>query len=580
VAPCLDAINTWYGRPDLPIGYQRGHQYGYRNSKDPDRETTSKYAEPVAKAFPHDLKRSSDAPDAVKLCRTLLAAQPDQSVTLVTVGFLTNLRDLLDSTADEYSKLNGEALVKQKVKQWVCMGGVFPGGKFPDGNGEYNLMWDTAASVRAINDWPTPIVFSGFEIGARIKVGAGLKNTPEGNPVRACYQHYNGLSDREAWDLTAVLYAVRGASDYWALSEPGFCLMHARVSHGYNEWIPTSSKQHRYLVEKMPAGDVGKAIEELLVQPPTSLRSHAGNPVFPGWYADPETVIFGNRYWVFPTYSAPYDQQVFFDAFSSPDLIQWTKHSRILDTNEVRWARRAMWAPAAVERNGKYYLFFGANDIQNEQKETGGIGVAIADQPSGPYRDLLGKPLIGQIRNGAQPIDQFVFQDKDGQDYLIYGGWSHCNIVRLNPDFTGLLPYPDGSTFKEITPEHYVEGPCMFLKNGKYYFMWSEGGWTGPNYSVAYAIGDSPLGPFKRIGKVLQQDRTIATGAGHHSVLQVPGTDQWYIVYHRRPLGKTDANHRVTCIDRLAFDEQGFIKPIQITHTGVERNPLSSISPR
>jgi hypothetical protein len=270
VAPCVDAINTWYGRPDLPIGYQRGHQYGYRNAKDPDRDTTSVYAEAVAKAFPHDLKRSSDAPDAALLCRKLLATQPNQSVTIVTVGFLTNLRNLLDSRPDEHSKLDGEALVKQKVKQWVCMGGVFPSGRFPNGQGEYNLMWDTVASVRAINDWPTPVVFSGFAIGAAIKVGARLRETPEANPVRACYQRYNGLKDREAWDLTAVLYAVRGASNYWTLSEPGFCLMHARVSHGYNEWIPTAAKQHRYLVEAMPPTEVGKVLEDLLLEPPRS----------------------------------------------------------------------------------------------------------------------------------------------------------------------------------------------------------------------------------------------------------------------------------------------------------------------
>jgi len=205
VGPCVDAINTWYGRPDLPIGYQRGHTYGYRNPKDSDRETTSKYAEAVAKAFPHDLQKSSDAPDAALLCRKLLAAQPDQSVTIVTVGFLTNLRNLLDSRPDDYSKLDGEALVKQKVKQWICMGGVFPSGRFPNGQGEYNLMWDTTASVRAINDWPTPIVFSGFAIGAAIKVGARLRETPEANPVRACYQLYNGLNNREAWDQTAAL---------------------------------------------------------------------------------------------------------------------------------------------------------------------------------------------------------------------------------------------------------------------------------------------------------------------------------------------------------------------------------------
>jgi inosine-uridine nucleoside N-ribohydrolase len=272
VAPAVDAIDTWYGRPDLPIGYQRGHQYGYRNAKDPDRDTPSKYAEAVARAFPHDLTTSSGAPDAAILCRTLLAGQPDASVTIVTVGFLTNMRNLLDSPPDEHSPLDGEALVRKKVKQWVCMGGIFPGGRFPDGGGEYNLMWDTAASVRAINDWPTPIVFSGFEIGARVKVGARLRETPEANPVRACYQHYNGLHDREAWDLTAVLYAVRGARQYWRLSEPGVCVMHARVTHGYNEWVPSAGGRHRYLVEAMPPADLARVLEELIVQAPMRQR--------------------------------------------------------------------------------------------------------------------------------------------------------------------------------------------------------------------------------------------------------------------------------------------------------------------
>src|SRR4029077_2163197 len=286
---------------------------------------------------------------------------------------------------------------------------------------------------------------------------------------------------------------------------------------------------------------------------PTESAPHSGNPIFDGWYADPEAAIFKSEYWIYPTYSAKYNQQVFFDAFSSPDLIHWTKHSRILDTNRVTWAYRAMWAPAVAERNGKYYFFFGANDIHDENKEIGGIGVAVAEQPGGPFHDQLGKPLVNQIRNGAQPIDQFVFRDEDGQDYLIYGGWSHCNIALLKPDFTGLLAFPDGAMFKEITPEHYVEGPCMFRKDSKYYFMWSEGGWTGPNYSVAYAIGSSPLGPFKRVGKVLQQDPAIATGAGHHSVLHAPKDDKWFIVYHRRPLANRDPHHRVMSIDDMQF---------------------------
>jgi beta-xylosidase len=297
--------------------------------------------------------------------------------------------------------------------------------------------------------------------------------------------------------------------------------------------------------------------------------SWSGNPLFKGWYADPEAIIYGKQYWIYPTYSAPYDKQVFFDAFSSADLVTWTKHERILDTSSIKWASRAMWAPSVIKKQQNYYLFFGANDIQNNQ-EHGGIGVAVANKPEGPYRDHLGKPLIDKFYNGAQPIDQFVFHDRDGKYYLIYGGWGHCNIARLKDDFTGFIPLSDTATFKEITPQGYVEGPFMFVKDGKYYFMWSEGGWTGPDYSVAYAIGDSPFGPFKRVGKILQQDPAIARGAGHHSIIHIPKTGNWYIVYHRRPLTETDRNSRETCIEPLYFDKNGFILPVKITNRGVQ----------
>ncbi|WP_461055281.1 glycoside hydrolase family 43 protein [Spirosoma arcticum] len=308
--------------------------------------------------------------------------------------------------------------------------------------------------------------------------------------------------------------------------------------------------------------------------PTTKPSATSGNPVLKGWYADPEGVIFNNKYWIYPTYSAPYNEQVHLDAFSSPDLVNWTKHPRIVDTTAVRWVKRALWAPAVIEKGGKYFLFFGANDIHDDKKEVGGIGVAVANNPAGPFRDYLGKPLVGQIHNGAQPIDQFVFKDQDGAYYLIYGGWGHCNIARLKDDFTGFIPFADGTTFQEITPKGYTEGPVMFIRNGKYYFMWSEGGWTGPDYSVAYAVAKSPFGPFERVGKILQQDPAVARGAGHHSMIQIPGTDEWYIVYHRRPLTETDGNHRETCIDRLSFDAQGNINPVKITTEGVQARLL------
>ncbi|MCI5876247.1 MAG: glycoside hydrolase family 43 protein [Prevotella sp.] len=294
----------------------------------------------------------------------------------------------------------------------------------------------------------------------------------------------------------------------------------------------------------------------------------SGNPIDKGWYADPEAVVFGHEYWIYPTYSAPYDQQTFMDAFSSRDLVHWTKHSHVIDLADVSWGRRALWAPAVVHKDGRYYLFFGANDVH--PGEVGGIGVAVSDKPQGPFKDALGHPLIGEIVNGAQPIDQYVFRDDDGEYYMYYGGWGHCNMVRLSQDLLRVIPFKDGSTYREVTPKGYVEGPFMLKRGGKYYFMWSEGGWGGPDYSVAYAISDSPFGPFNRVGKILQQDPKIATGAGHHSVIKVPGRDEYYIVYHRRPLGETDRNARVTCIDRLEFDAQGFIRPVQMTNQGVQ----------
>ncbi|PUA27826.1 MAG: arabinan endo-1,5-alpha-L-arabinosidase [Cellvibrio sp. 79] len=321
----------------------------------------------------------------------------------------------------------------------------------------------------------------------------------------------------------------------------------------------------------------------------------AANPIVPGWYADPEIRIFDNQFWIYPTYSAgvttpdlpvtltesqkiqraqpniwsPFLKQTFLDAFSSTDLVNWTKHERVLDIKHVSWAAYAVWAPSAISANGKYYLFFSANNILND-KQVGGIGVAVSDKPGGPFRDALGKPLIDKIHNGAQPIDQMVFRDDDGQFYIYYGGWKHCNVAKLSKDLLSLEPFDNGEFFKEITPsKEYVEGSFMVKRKGIYYLMWSEGEWTASDYSVAYAMAKSPLGPFKRIGKILQQDLTIAKGAGHNSVVNIPGTDNWYIVYHRRPLNIDDGNHRELAIDHLYFNADGTIKPVVMTNEGI-----------
>jgi beta-xylosidase len=320
-----------------------------------------------------------------------------------------------------------------------------------------------------------------------------------------------------------------------------------------------------------------------------------------GWYADPEIRIFAGEYWIYPTSSdpnsKPQDPGVFnplqqrlrsghvihpvylphtsLDAFSSPDLVHWTKHPDVLDVKNVSWAAYAIWAPTAIRINGKYYLFFAANDIQEKDTFPGGIGVAVSDSPGGPFVDVIGKPLIGEFHNGAQPIDPFVYKDDDGSIYFYYGGQGHCNVARLAPDLKSIIPMKDGEMYKEITPEHYVEGPFVVKRKGIYYFMWSEGDWGDSTYGVAYAKSSSPTGPFVRAGKILQTDASIANGPGHHSVLQIPGTDEWYIVYHRHPLGTTGANQRVMAIDRMYFDADGNIEPVKMTKDGPGPLPSS-----
>lgn len=320
-----------------------------------------------------------------------------------------------------------------------------------------------------------------------------------------------------------------------------------------------------------------------------------------GWYADPEIHIFGGKYWIYPTYSGDglkptdtvhlspaqvvrrndhlvhkaYLTQTFLDAFSSTDLVHWTKHDHVLDVKNVTWAAYAVWAPTAIALHGKYYLLFAANDIQKDQSAPGGIGVAVSNSPGGPFLDALGKPLIHQFENGAQPIDPAVFRDDDGSLYLYYGGQGHCNVTRLSADLTHVIDLPNGTRYKEITPEHYTEGPFMLKRSGTYYFMWSEGDWGDSSYRVAYARSASPTGPFQRVGTILQSDPQIASGAGHHSVLHLPGTDTYYIVYHRHPLGDTNPNHRTLAIDRLFFNADGTIAPVRMTQDGVPAHRLT-----
>jgi inosine-uridine nucleoside N-ribohydrolase len=250
---CLDALNTYFRRPNIPIGMVQG----------PAFDKKSRYAEAIAKEFPHSLRSAADVPDAALLYRDVLASEPDGSVVMVSVGQLANFANLLKTTPDKHSDLDGKELVRKKVKMWVCMGGKIPAGR------EANLVNDGAAAAYAIGNWPTPIIFSGFEIGKDIMTGANLKKVPETSPVRRGYQLFNGLKDRESWDQTALLYAVRGLdgslNDYWDVETRGY--LHVD-DDGANEWRESPNKAHSYLVRKMDPKKIAAAIEALMLQQP------------------------------------------------------------------------------------------------------------------------------------------------------------------------------------------------------------------------------------------------------------------------------------------------------------------------
>jgi len=255
-APCLDALNTYYGRPDTPVGTFKGAGF----LADPREH--EKYNREVAARFPHALKTGRNAPDAAALYRRVLSRQPDRSVVFCAVGPLNNLHRLLQSGPDEHSKLDGVSLVARKAALLSVMGGRYPEGR------EWNFEQDPAAAAFVMQHWPTPVLLSGFEIGARVLTGGRLHSeAPADHPVRAAYSLYIGPGkDRESWDLTAVLAAVRGASSHWIPSAAG--TVSVDPGSGANRWTPAASGRHTYLIERDPPERVKKLLEDLMVHPP------------------------------------------------------------------------------------------------------------------------------------------------------------------------------------------------------------------------------------------------------------------------------------------------------------------------
>jgi inosine-uridine nucleoside N-ribohydrolase len=247
-AGCASAVNTFYNRPEIPIGVEKGVSL----------RSFSKYTKEIAARFPHAFKKGRKAEDATSLYRKLLAHSPDNSVVLISIGHLTNIRNLLESKPDEISPLDGTSLIKKKVKLWSCMGGRFPQGK------EANFYRPDPESTKiAVNNWPGKIFFSGWEIGSEIITGGEfLKNSlSNDHPVSLAYRLYNGYAGRQSWDQTSILFSL-SKNNYWQLSPKGRVLVR---EDGSNSWKEDPKGLHRYLIAETPATELAKIIDSLMI---------------------------------------------------------------------------------------------------------------------------------------------------------------------------------------------------------------------------------------------------------------------------------------------------------------------------
>lgn len=264
-AATVDAINTYYGRAGLPLGMVKGTGVLEK----------SRYVARIAADFPNRVKSADDVPDATLVYRDVLETQPEHSVTIVTVGYLTNLRKLLELPSAE-GHSSGLELIKAKVVKWVCMAGNFVGDPPKDDLklGNVNFQRDAASALAVVPRWPTLVVFVGREIGSvpsGLAAGECLAQTPETNPVRMAYFHYFGAQkSRHVADMVTTLYAVRELRDYWEVSAPGVMDLHEDMKF---EWHAAVDGRQTYLLKKQRDGKpndryIESVLNELLVQAP------------------------------------------------------------------------------------------------------------------------------------------------------------------------------------------------------------------------------------------------------------------------------------------------------------------------
>ncbi|MCW3787013.1 family 43 glycosylhydrolase [Plebeiibacterium sediminum] len=304
------------------------------------------------------------------------------------------------------------------------------------------------------------------------------------------------------------------------------------------------------------------------------------NPVVEGYYADPD-LIYSNKtkkYYMYPTSDGFNNWSgTYFKTFSSEDLVNWTDEGVILDLHkDVSWADRNAWAPCIIEKevNGQYKYYYYYTAAQT-------IGVAVADDPAGPFVDS-GKALIDTKPKGitrGQIIDPDVFQDPETGKFYLYWGNGFMVGAELNDDMVSIKE----KTLTEFHPGHtFREGSHVLYRKGTYYFMWSEDDTRSPNYRVRYATATSPLGKLSIPENNIVVEKKPEQGiyaTGHNTTIQVPGKDEWYLVYHRFTLpkgidmGRPAGFHREVCIDKMEFNADGSIKPVIPTLKGIE--PIS-----
>ncbi len=285
--------------------------------------------------------------------------------------------------------------------------------------------------------------------------------------------------------------------------------------------------------------------------------------------ADPDAHVFGDTFYIYPTVDKDQWMTTEFNVWSSKDLIHWTDEGVVLNVagGDVSWARTRAWAPGVTERDGKFYMYFCA-----EQK----IGVAVADRAIGPFNDAIGRPLVkagdppglrGQQIDPCPFIDDAPAGGGERQAYLYWGN-SALYVRKLNKDMISF----DGD-LQRITPKitagvpgRFNEGVFVFKRKGVYYFMWSENDARSEDYRVAYGTSDSPLGPIRvPEGRIVLSKSGLVVGTGHHSVINIPGTDRWYIVYHRHAVPGGNGFIRETCMSRMEFGEDGGILKVDVT---------------